>query len=771
MRKVFRWFLWLLLALVVLVAVALTIAPAIATNYLNDHGEELTGRSLQIENIDINYFAGSVTIDRLLLCEHQSTDTFLYVASLAVDVDIAACLNEYYVVEGLDITDLRCTLALRDSTFNFQSLIDHFAATDSVPAEPEPVDSSVTRYGVHHFALANSRITYIDNNIGSTTTVQALNLALPEGLYWNDPNLHATLDFALASGGTIATDVTYQLEESHFDAQLDVNALNLEMLHPYVADFMHIKGIGGALEVAANVAGSTSGGADIDVAGKVRVHDLFLEDTLGTRVASLEALEINIDSLNPGRDVIALRSIHIDAPYLYYEAWADDDNISRMLVAADSVVVDSAGHTMPAEEDHDSNVFVLLRDAIKGASHGIRASNFVCDTLAITAVALNYVDHSLRQPFAYKVSETNVFANGVRRDADSVIVHTTALLNNAGTMQASAVLHPSEPDNVTVALGIEKMPMKDLTAYFYEYLAYPVIKGKTDLQCDVRVKDHQLTSLTDINVHALTLGKKQPHDSAYNVPIKLGIAMLRDRHGTIPLSVPVEGDLSDPDYKVGKAEAKIFKELLVKAASSPYKAIASKLDPDEDASRKVAIKQMTDTLNAKQLAKLDRLAKLLMDKPELALLMTVYYDSEKERRELALLEAKAAYLGIEGTAPFGTTQVNAMLAITTKDTLFAQQLGTGLTAEQQQLPPEEQALLRASDEALNHTIDRLTTEHLNNMHQYLLQAGVPPMQLEALIANTPEAYGNTKTKQVQFQLQFDVLDVGVEPEPERAEVE
>lgn len=58
--------------------------------------------------------------------------------------------------------------------------------------------------------------------------------------------------------------------------------------------------------------------------------------------------------------------------------------------------------------------------------------------------------------------------------------------------------------------------------------------------------------------------------AATKLPVRLAVALLKDRKGHINLDIPVSGSLDDPEFGYGRIILKIPLNLLVKAATSPF---------------------------------------------------------------------------------------------------------------------------------------------------------------------------------------------------------
>jgi len=59
------------------------------------------------------------------------------------------------------------------------------------------------------------------------------------------------------------------------------------------------------------------------------------------------------------------------------------------------------------------------------------------------------------------------------------------------------------------------------------------------------------------------------------LPIKLAVALLKDRNGVIDLDVPVSGTLDDPKFRLGPIIWKVFVQLLEKAVTAPFALLGS----------------------------------------------------------------------------------------------------------------------------------------------------------------------------------------------------
>jgi len=110
--------------------------------------------------------------------------------------------------------------------------------------------------------------------------------------------------------------------------------------------------------------------------------------------------------------------------------------------------------------------------------------------------------------------------------------------------------------------------------------------------------------------------------------VRFAIALLKDRNGNIDLNLPVKGSLDDPKFSIGRVILKVLGNLVTKAVTSPFKALAALAGGHEDDPLDVI--EFTAGANAIDSSQTDRLGKLgraLADRPELRLDIPAGFDS------------------------------------------------------------------------------------------------------------------------------------------------
>jgi len=121
---------------------------------------------------------------------------------------------------------------------------------------------------------------------------------------------------------------------------------------------------------------------------------------------------------------------------------------------------------------------------------------------------------------------------------------------------------------------------------------------------------------------------------ATKLPVRLGVALLKDIDGNIVIDVPVKGSLDDPNFKIGRVVLRVIVNLLTKAAVSPFSLIGAMFGGggDELAYQEFAPGEV-NPLPA-EAAKIETLRKALKARPALNLDITGSFDAAADQDAL-----------------------------------------------------------------------------------------------------------------------------------------
>jgi len=125
-----------------------------------------------------------------------------------------------------------------------------------------------------------------------------------------------------------------------------------------------------------------------------------------------------------------------------------------------------------------------------------------------------------------------------------------------------------------LAVTVQGMDLTPMSPYAGRFVGYPIGKGKLALDLNFDVARRQLAGENRILMDQFTLGEATGSPDAVHLPVKLGLALLRDRHGLIDLDVPVRGDLDQPDFRLGRVIWHAVLNVFGKLVTSPFTALS-----------------------------------------------------------------------------------------------------------------------------------------------------------------------------------------------------
>jgi len=183
--------------------------------------------------------------------------------------------------------------------------------------------------------------------------------------------------------------------------------------------------------------------------------------------------------------------------------------------------------------------------------------------------------------------------------------------------------------------------------YTEYYVASPIKQGWFNYELGLKMSATMLKNTNKVKVEELEFGKRTKDTTAMKVPVRLGLYLMKDANDLIAFDIPVEGNPSEPKFKLGKIIWKTFANLMVKTALSPFKALGGLAGTNPESLDKLPFTFGQDSLDKAQRDELSQLAGILKKKPDLVLTLTQTTDEEKEKSEIAIQLTKSEYLAVQ----------------------------------------------------------------------------------------------------------------------------
>jgi hypothetical protein len=267
------------------------------------------------------------------------------------------------------------------------------------------------------------------------------------------------------------------------------------------------------------------------------------------------------------------------------------------------------------------------------------------DAVTMQGGTLDFSDRHLKYPFDTTFYNLGGRVSGLTSQADrAASVDLRGNLENHSPLSITGEINPLRGDLfLDLKIAFTDIDLTAFTPYSNTYLGYMVDKGKLSLDLTYKIDKKALSSSNKLFIDQFTFGKQVESEKATKLPVRLAVALLKDRKGEIHLNLPVVGQTDDPKFSVWGVVLQMLKNLLVKAATSPFALLGSMFGGGEDFSA-VIFAPGSAQLSKPEAEKLQKLSKLLQDRPALNLEISGFVDRDKDpegyRNEILMKKMK-----------------------------------------------------------------------------------------------------------------------------------
>lgn len=545
------------------------------------------------------------------------------VNSLQVGPIILDTGKQSAIVKSVDLSFGLNIFRLKNGAINLVTLFSSdVPAKQNAPIASAPPSSWSAI--VEQFSISNSRITLTDEVPPTPVTLDLDQIAFQTKNVTTDLSKAIPLSLSCrvedvgsikASGDLIPSTLTTK-------GSVTLAKIPLSLATAYVKEAANIditSGVlGGKVDWRLGVQGQEQLG------GSIRIDGLRItEGTSKTEIAGLAALELKKIALKLSPLTLAIDQVEVVEPrgaFLIDEKGSTTwDRINPTRSAA-----------KPKEEPKTQTA---------EASAGI--TSFDIATISLKQGRFSFADKTLLPQFESVISPLNLTVNGFSLDPSRrTELDLTAIIDGSAPVTAKGWISPlKNPVETNSSVILRNLDLVALSPYSAKFIAYPVASGQLDWDLSVNAEGNNLAMGNAILARKLELGDKVESPGAADVPVKLGLALLRDMSGNIAITLPVKGDLKDPQFNIGGIVMQAFLGLIVKAIASPFSLLAS-LVPDggsQDMS-KLPFPPGVESPAPESLLNLKRLADVLAQRPGLSIVVSGNAEPVADRKGLADLQ-------------------------------------------------------------------------------------------------------------------------------------
>jgi hypothetical protein len=480
-----------------------------------------------------------------------------------------------------------------------------------------------TNCALHLEDFANSRpakldLDEINLSVKDISNVPTTNLTVALALRWN-------------TNGAIHAGVAASFSPPTADIDLAVTNIDLGTLDPYLETKVNLLVLGSKVGLTGQIHLRTPENdlPQVTFSGDTRMDDFRTVDgELGEDLLKWDSVRVSGIEANLNPQIVSIRQINVD-------------NAFARVVIETNKAINLLTALQPAETNApvaviDTNAPAATSKLTLLANREINLTNapkFSVGSIVISNATLRFTDRSTTPNVNLAILQAGGTIDGISSEPlqrASLDLH--ALIDNVGPADITGQINPfSGTQTNELKISVKDMDLTPTSPYSGKFAGYRIARGKLSLDLDYNLVGKKLTSKNIITLDQFTFGEKVDSPDATHLPVRLGIAILKDRDGKIVLDVPIEGSLDDPKFRIGKVVVRAIVNILEKVATSPFSLLGAMFGGGGEELGYQDFAPGSADLLADDTNKLDSLVKGLYARPALQLAIAGSVDPASDR--------------------------------------------------------------------------------------------------------------------------------------------
>jgi hypothetical protein len=574
------------------------------------------------------------------------------------------------------------------------------------PSTPAPAASPAPagpgwQYELREFALRDASVSAEDRRTKPAAKVLLAPLSIKVSGVSLDlaKPLNFVLDTKINDTGTLNATGEVTPQPLAANLNLKLSGVELAAVQPYVAQYTSMTLLKGSLGADATVRYGAQKPA-LQFTGNISVANLHtIDNALHQDFINWDRLDIQ--GLNFQHDPDRLDIDQITARKLFARVIIEPDtsmNVKRVLAAPGATVVAPSGNSQPpvaatagpapapplqSKKRNRTRLIPAAAAASAGAASTTPAMPMSVKKIVLRKGQADFADLSVQPNFATAIQNLEGTVSGLSSKENS-----RAKVDIHGSVDQFAPVSISGQVNVfsaalytDLSMSFKNIELSTFNPYSGKFAGYNISKGKLTTELHYQVDGRKLDAQHHIIVDQLEFGEKTESKDAVSLPVKLAVALLKDRDGVIDLNLPITGSLDDPKFRLGPIIWKVLVNILEKAVTAPFALLGSLFGGGPDL-QFVDFEPGSADLDPAATGKAQAMVKALDARPQLKIEIPLAVVNELDRPHLAETKFQAQIQEAQAVArrksaaadtPFAQLDPSAQLDLLAR--LYAKNLG------------------------------------------------------------------------------------------------
>ena len=506
---------------------------------------------------------------------------------------------------------------------NVSSLLPENKETN--PAAKKVTGSAPFSLAIDEVEMTGGKFTFSDVTPSGPVTIAARSMELKGENVSTAKNSKSKLSLSLVldKKGKISTTGLVGIDPMTADLRMDMKGIELSSFQSYFTDKVKITLTGGTFSTSGNFSLRETDHKELKIAyrgnanlsGFSSIDKANAEDFLKWNSLSFSDLNVGYAPLSVDIKGIALTDFY-----------------SRVIVNPQGTL-NLQEIMQESEPEKETSPSAQPQEKIPEAQKNKGPTNKIkIGTITLQGGKVAVTDRSVNPEYSTALTEISGRVSGLSSEETTLAdVDLRAKLNDYAPLEITGKINPLKKDlYVDLRARFTDMDLSPLTPYSGKFVGYTIEKGKLSFDLKYLINKRKLDSQNHIFLDQFTLGDRVESPKATKLPVKLAIALLKDRKGEIKLDIPVTGSLDDPKFSVWGIILKVLMNLISKAATAPFSLLGALFGAGEELSY-VEFDYGSTVIAEQNMKKIDTLVKALHDRPSLKLDVEGHVDLEKDK--------------------------------------------------------------------------------------------------------------------------------------------
>ncbi|MGH8563695.1 MAG: DUF748 domain-containing protein [Gammaproteobacteria bacterium] len=578
----------------------------------------------------------TVGLERIAIAERDKSDPLATLDSIKVEGGQMDLAKREATIQQVVVQNGGAKIA-RDANQTIRWL-ELFGPRDQKNGHPE-IDATETgpeeegdawRFALKAFDLQGFHVALADQSVSPEVAydIEDMKVALKD--ITNDGQTPIAFDVQLKikQGGAMSTTGQLSQKADRAEAQVRIEGMNLTPLKSLVAQVaaltLESAAVSGDMRVDYSQAET---GSSLKAAGAFSLDKLLLNESKGAkRFLSWKALSADGVDFGLGPDKISIKEVRLVEPDTSIVIFKDQT--VNLAAAFQRQGAPSSGQPAKTEKEKSdpANPFPVTVERVR-----------------IERAKVDFADLSLILPFAARVHELSGAVNGVSSAPDNrTRLKLEGRVDEYGEVNVEGSLNPLQLEKFSdVKVIFRNVAMPPLSPYSGTFAGRRIKSGKLNLDLQYKLEDRKLKSNNTVVLDQFTLGERVESPKAVDLPLDLAIALLTDSEGKINASVPIEGDVDRPEFRVGHLIWEAIVNLITSAVTAPFKALGAIVGGEEGIDA-ILFRPGIDEIPPPEREKLAKVAEALTKRPKIALTIHGTYDPAADGEALRSMQVRRA---------------------------------------------------------------------------------------------------------------------------------